>query len=104
VRFTCDSRSGCRIVAHTKLANPALQRVDCSGAGNTIRGIDMATERDLLDLKQLEAQLLAEREAYYDRVAAQRGNTNGARKETSEDLHAYLQERLQRLLGPSSTA
>ena len=60
----------------------------------------MATERDLLDLKQLEAQLLAEREAYYDRVAAQRGNTNGARKETSEDLHAYLQERLQRLLGP----
>ena len=64
----------------------------------------MATERDLLDLKQLEAQLLAEREAYYERVAAQRGNTNGGRKETSEDLHAFLQERLQRLLGPPSTA
>lgn len=64
----------------------------------------MATERDFLDLKQLEAQLLAEREAYYDRVAAQRGNANGGRKETSEDLHAFLQERLQRLLGPPSTA
>jgi hypothetical protein len=73
-------------------------------AGNTIRGIDMATERDLLDLKQLEAQLLAEREAYYDRVAAHRGNASGARKETSEELQAFLQERLQRLLGPPSTA
>lgn len=87
-----------------ELANPALQRVDCSGAGNTIRGIDMASERDLLDLKQLEAQLLAERQAYYDRVAAQRGSANGAKKETSEDLHAFLQERLQRLLGPPPTA
>lgn len=59
----------------------------------------MASERDLPDLKRLEAQLLAEREAYYDRVAAQRGNINGVQKETSEDLHAFLQERLQRLLG-----
>lgn len=64
----------------------------------------MASERDLLDLKQLEAQLLAEREAYYDRVAAQRGTANGGQKETSEDLHAFLQERLQRLLGPPSNA
>jgi hypothetical protein len=59
----------------------------------------MASERELPDLKRLEAQLLAEREAYYDRVAAQRGNINGVQKETSEDLHAFLQERLQRLLG-----
>jgi hypothetical protein len=63
----------------------------------------MASERDLPDLKQLEAQLLAEREAYYDRVAAQRGNINGLQKETSEDLHAFLQERLQRLLGTPPT-
>lgn len=59
----------------------------------------MASERDLPDLKQLEAHLLAEREAYYDRVAAQRGSINGVQKETSEELHAFLQERLQRLLG-----
>ena len=59
----------------------------------------MASERDLPDLKQLEAQLLAEREAYYDRVAAQRRSANGAQRETSENLHAFLQERLQRLLG-----
>ena len=97
--FICYSRPSCRIAGRAQLANPAFQRVDCGGVGNTIRGIDMASERDLPDLKRLEAQLLAEREAYYDRVAAQRGNINGVQKETSEDLHAFLQERLQRLLG-----
>ena len=81
--------------------NPSLQRVDCGGEGHTIRGIDMATEHELPDLKRLEAQLLAERQAYYDRVAAKRSDIHEALQELSEDqgLHTFLQDRLERLLG-----
>jgi len=61
----------------------------------------MPKQPDTPDLKKLEAQLLAERQAYYDRVSAQRSTSAGREQEHSEDqnLDAYLQERLDRLLG-----
>ena len=60
----------------------------------------MTQRPDTPDVKKLEAQLLAERQAYYDRVA-RRSNTGSAEREHSDDrnLEAFLQERLDRLLG-----
>jgi len=65
----------------------------------------MASAPSFPDLKQLEAQLLAERQAYYDRVAAQRGNIDAVLQELAEEqgLHAFLQERIERLLGTLPT-
>lgn len=62
----------------------------------------MTTEPELPDLDKLEARLLAERQAYYDRVAAQRSSAGGDDQDpTSEQgLDEVMQERLQRLLGP----
>lgn len=61
----------------------------------------MATEPEFPDLSQLEAQLLAERQAYYDRIGARRDTIDSIVLELSEDhsVHAFLRERLQGLLG-----
>lgn len=64
----------------------------------------MTQQPDTPDVKKLEAQLLAERQAYYDRVA-RRSTIGAAERQHSEDrnLDAFLQERLDRLLGTPPT-
>lgn len=62
----------------------------------------MTTEPEFPDLNQLEAKLLAERQAYYDRIVARRDAVDSVLAELSEDdnsVDAFLRERLQRLLG-----
>ncbi|MBX9589895.1 MAG: hypothetical protein K2X43_11355 [Hyphomonadaceae bacterium] len=64
-----------------------------------------ASQPSCRDLKQLEAQLLAERQAYYGRAAVQRRTIRSVLQELSQEqsLHASLQERLERLLNPPPT-
>lgn len=62
----------------------------------------MASEPEVADLKKLEAQLLTERQAYYDRIAAQRRHAHHDLSD-ERNLEAFLQDRIERLLGTPPT-